>query len=99
MQHQNVGEANQTWQSSRSFSDSLQRNQLDGCASQSGSSAHVVIYCTCPGEAAAARTAMSLHELGIECVRPQRGGYGEWKRPGFPMEPFRQALFTRLGKS
>lgn len=58
----------------------------------------VVLYCTCPSEATAARTAMTLHKLGIERVRPLRGGYGEWKRLGFPVEPFRQDLFTRPAK-
>jgi membrane protein DedA with SNARE-associated domain/rhodanese-related sulfurtransferase len=59
----------------------------------------VVLYCTCPSEATAARTAMTLRRLGIERVRPLRGGYGEWKRLGFPVEPFRQELFTRPAKS
>ena len=47
----------------------------------------VVLYCTCPSEATAARTAMTLRKLGIERVRPLRGGYGEWKRLGFPRGP------------
>ncbi len=59
----------------------------------------VVLYCTCPSEATAARTAMTLRKLGVERVRPLRGGYGEWKRLGFPLEPFRQELFTRPEKS
>jgi membrane protein DedA with SNARE-associated domain/rhodanese-related sulfurtransferase len=46
----------------------------------------VVLYCTCPSEATAARTAMTLHRLGIERVRPLRGGYDEWKRLGFPVD-------------
>lgn len=46
----------------------------------------VVLYCTCPSEATAAKTAMMLHRLGIERVRPLRGGYDEWKRLGFPMD-------------
>jgi membrane protein DedA with SNARE-associated domain len=37
----------------------------------------VVLYCTCPSEATAAKTAMTLHKLGIERVRPLRGGY-DW---------------------
>jgi membrane protein DedA with SNARE-associated domain/rhodanese-related sulfurtransferase len=51
----------------------------------------VVLYCTCPSEATAAKTAMTLHKLGIERVRPLRGGFDEWKRLGYPMdaiEPF-----------
>ncbi|HWA94231.1 MAG TPA: VTT domain-containing protein [Terracidiphilus sp.] len=46
----------------------------------------VVLYCTCPSEATAAKTAMTLHKLGIDRVRPLRGGYDEWKRLGFPLD-------------
>ncbi len=46
----------------------------------------IVLYCTCPSEATAAKTAMTLHSLGIDRVRPLRGGYDEWKRLGFPMD-------------
>jgi membrane protein DedA with SNARE-associated domain/rhodanese-related sulfurtransferase len=46
----------------------------------------VVLYCTCPNEATAAKTALTLHKLGIERVRPLRGGFDEWKRLGFPMD-------------
>jgi membrane protein DedA with SNARE-associated domain/rhodanese-related sulfurtransferase len=46
----------------------------------------IVLYCTCPSEATAAKTAMTLHKLGIERVRPLRGGYDEWKRLGFPLQ-------------
>jgi membrane protein DedA with SNARE-associated domain/rhodanese-related sulfurtransferase len=46
----------------------------------------VVLYCTCPSEATAARTALTLHKLGIDRVRPLRGGFDEWKRLGFPMD-------------
>ena len=55
----------------------------------------VVLYCTCPSEATAAKTAMTLHKLGIERVRPLRGGYDEWKRLGYPMDaipPFMPAI-------
>jgi membrane protein DedA with SNARE-associated domain/rhodanese-related sulfurtransferase len=46
----------------------------------------VVLFCTCPSEATAAKTALTLHRLGIERVRPLRGGYDEWKRLGYPMD-------------
>jgi membrane protein DedA with SNARE-associated domain/rhodanese-related sulfurtransferase len=45
----------------------------------------IVLFCSCPSEATAAKTAMTLHKLGIERVRPLRGGYDEWKRLGFPL--------------
>lgn len=46
----------------------------------------IVLYCTCPSEATAAKTAKMLHDLGIERVRPLRGGFDEWKRLGYPMD-------------
>jgi membrane protein DedA with SNARE-associated domain/rhodanese-related sulfurtransferase len=46
----------------------------------------VVLFCTCPSEATAAKTAMTLHKLGISRVRPLRGGYDEWRRLGFPVD-------------
>jgi membrane protein DedA with SNARE-associated domain/rhodanese-related sulfurtransferase len=51
----------------------------------------IVLFCTCPSEATAAKTAMTLMKLGIERVRPLRGGYDEWKRLGFPLDPIRLA--------
>lgn len=46
----------------------------------------VVLYCTCPSEATAAKTAMTLQKFGIDRVRPLRGGFDEWKRLGYPMD-------------
>jgi membrane protein DedA with SNARE-associated domain/rhodanese-related sulfurtransferase len=46
----------------------------------------VVLYCTCPSEATAAKTALALHKAGIIRVRPLRGGYDEWKRLGYPLD-------------
>ena len=46
----------------------------------------IVLYCTCPSEATAAKTAMILHKMGIERVRPLRGGFDEWKRLGYPLD-------------
>lgn len=54
----------------------------------------VVLYCTCPSEATAAKTAMTLHKLGIDRVRPLRGGFDEWKRLGFPLDPVAPVLTT-----
>jgi len=55
----------------------------------------IVLFCTCPSEATAAKTAMALHKLGIERVRPLRGGFDEWKRLGFPMEAVSNSGFVR----
>jgi membrane protein DedA with SNARE-associated domain/rhodanese-related sulfurtransferase len=46
----------------------------------------IVLYCACrPSDATAVKTATTLQKLGIERVRPLRGGYSEWKRLGFPL--------------
>jgi membrane protein DedA with SNARE-associated domain/rhodanese-related sulfurtransferase len=58
----------------------------------------VVLFCTCPSEATAAKTAMMLHKLGIERVRPLRGGYDEWKRLGYPLEAVDNPGFARLAQ-
>jgi membrane protein DedA with SNARE-associated domain/rhodanese-related sulfurtransferase len=46
----------------------------------------VILYCTCPNEETAAYTAMKLHRLGVERVRPLRGGYHGWQQAGYPMD-------------
>ena len=46
----------------------------------------IVLFCTCPSEATAAKTAMTLAKLGVSRVRPLRGGYDEWKRLGYPVD-------------
>jgi membrane protein DedA with SNARE-associated domain/rhodanese-related sulfurtransferase len=48
----------------------------------------IVLFCTCPSEATAAKTAMTLLNLR---VRPLRGGYDEWKRLGYPLDAVRMA--------
>lgn len=45
----------------------------------------IVLFCTCPSEATAAKMALQLRRMGIHRVRPLRGGYDEWKRLGFPL--------------
>jgi len=52
----------------------------------------VVLFCSCPSEASAAKTAMTLQKLGIQRVRPLRGGYDEWKRLGFPLSAVQPAF-------
>lgn len=59
----------------------------------------IVLFCTCPSEATAAKTAMQLHRLGIDRVRPLRGGYDEWKRLGFPLEAVSDPGFSRLAEA
>lgn len=46
----------------------------------------VVLFCTCPSEATAAKTALAVRKLGVYRVRPLLGGFDEWKRLGYPLE-------------
>lgn len=46
----------------------------------------IVLYCSCPSEATAARTAMRLRRLGVTRVRPLLGGFDGWRKLGFPLE-------------
>jgi membrane protein DedA with SNARE-associated domain/rhodanese-related sulfurtransferase len=45
----------------------------------------VILYCTCPSEETSAKVAMQLHRLGINRVRPLRGGFDGWKQAGYPL--------------
>ena len=45
----------------------------------------VVLFCTCPSEATAAKMALEIRKRGVYRVRPLLGGYDEWKRLGFPL--------------
>jgi membrane protein DedA with SNARE-associated domain/rhodanese-related sulfurtransferase len=51
----------------------------------------VVLFCTCPSEATAARMALTLRKAGIYRVRPLRGGFDEWKRLGYPLQQIHPA--------
>ncbi len=46
----------------------------------------IVLYCTCPSEETSAKVAMELRRLGVQRVRPLRGGLQGWKDAGFPLE-------------
>jgi membrane protein DedA with SNARE-associated domain/rhodanese-related sulfurtransferase len=47
----------------------------------------VVLFCTCPSEATAAKMALTLRKAGVHRVRPLRGGFDDWKHLGYPLEP------------
>lgn len=47
----------------------------------------VVLFCTCPSEATAAKMALAIRKLGVYRVRPLLGGFDEWKKLGFPLVP------------
>lgn len=45
----------------------------------------VVLFCTCPSEATAAKMALTIRKLGVYRVRPLKGGFDEWKQLGYPL--------------
>lgn len=45
----------------------------------------VVLFCTCPSEATAAKMALTIRKMGVRRVRPLLGGFDEWKRLGYPL--------------
>lgn len=46
----------------------------------------IVLYCTCPSEETSAKIALELRRMGIQRVRPLRGGLQGWKDAGYPLE-------------
>ncbi len=56
----------------------------------------VVVYCSCPNEASAARVARELHRRGFHRVRPLAGGLEAWAEAGLALERA-QALSVRDG--
>ncbi|MGH9617292.1 MAG: VTT domain-containing protein [Acidobacteriaceae bacterium] len=48
----------------------------------------IVLYCTCPSEATSAKVALAMRRLGIERIRPLRGGFDGWKQQGYPLVEF-----------
>lgn len=47
----------------------------------------VVVYCSCPNDASAVRTALILYKRGITRVRPLAGGIEAWRDRNYPLEP------------
>jgi membrane protein DedA with SNARE-associated domain/rhodanese-related sulfurtransferase len=45
----------------------------------------VVLYCTCPSEETSAKVALTMRRLGVERIRPLRGGFDGWKQQGYPL--------------
>jgi len=52
----------------------------------------VILYCTCPNEETAAYTALKLQKLGVERVRPLKGGFHGWQQLGYPMDAIPPAI-------
>ena len=47
----------------------------------------IIVYCSCPNEATAARVALMLQRHGFTRVRPLLGGIDAWREQNYPMDP------------
>lgn len=45
----------------------------------------IVVYCSCPNEATAAKVALMLQRKGFTRVRPLLGGIGAWRAENYPL--------------
>ncbi|MBV8675381.1 MAG: VTT domain-containing protein [Acidobacteriaceae bacterium] len=59
----------------------------------------VVLFCTCPSEATAAKMALTIRKLGVYRVRPLRGGFDEWKRLGYPLVEIPPLSVAQVGSA
>ncbi len=48
----------------------------------------IILYCTCPNEASAAKVARLLMDAGFRRVRPLKGGLEAWIEAGYSVEAF-----------
>jgi len=60
-------------------------SQIAQFAAQIPRDRDIILYCTCPSEETSAKVALQLHRLGINRVRPLRGGFDGWKQAGYPL--------------
>ncbi len=56
----------------------------------------IIVYCSCPNEATAARVALLLQRNGFTRVRPLLGGIAAWREGNHPMEAWTQIVTTAL---
>jgi membrane protein DedA with SNARE-associated domain/rhodanese-related sulfurtransferase len=71
-------------------------DQLLGRSAEIPRDRDIILYCTCPSEATAAKVAMNLRRVGIYRVRPLRGGFDEWKKLGFPLMDYEEQTIAIL---
>lgn len=63
----------------------LPLERLAAGAAELDAAREVIVYCSCPNEASAARAARALLQQGFARVRPLRGGLAGWIAAGFPV--------------
>ncbi|HKN08257.1 MAG TPA: DedA family protein/thiosulfate sulfurtransferase GlpE [Pseudomonadota bacterium] len=60
---------------------------VDGHINELPRDREIILYCSCPNEASAARVAKMLIDAGFMRVRPLLGGLDAWIAAGHPVEP------------
>lgn len=55
----------------------------------------IVVYCSCPNEATAARVALLLRRKGFRQIRPLLGGINAWRENKYPLQPNASANQTQ----
>jgi membrane protein DedA with SNARE-associated domain/rhodanese-related sulfurtransferase len=58
----------------------------------------VVLYCSCPNEAAAAKTALILQRRGVAHIRPLLGGIDAWREHNYPVLRISQTQTETINK-
>jgi rhodanese-related sulfurtransferase len=56
----------------------------------------IIVYCSCPNEATAARVALSFQRHGFTRVRPLLGGIDAWREQNYPMETVASMVVNAL---
>jgi membrane protein DedA with SNARE-associated domain/rhodanese-related sulfurtransferase len=56
----------------------------------------IIVYCSCPNEATAARVALLLQRHGFTRVRPLLGGIDAWREQKYPLERSASVLMSAL---
>jgi membrane protein DedA with SNARE-associated domain len=64
----------------------LRMDQVDHRLREEARDRDIILYCSCPNEASAARVALLLQRKGFSRVRPLLGGIDAWRERNYPTE-------------
>jgi len=57
---------------------------------------NAVLYCTCPGDETSRRILREALALHFQRVKLLKGGLAEWKRKGYPVEPYKETFHLEI---
>jgi rhodanese-related sulfurtransferase len=64
----------------------MNMDEVDGRLREVPRDRDIVLYCSCPNEASAAKVALLLQRKGFTRVRPLLGGIDAWRERNYPTE-------------